>query len=147
MSAHIMIDINATSKGYWESTKTTPMMYHITPLVCFCKRGKGGRCSVQHSLSEGQNVTHFFTLAHEETKNSFIGTFETRAIESEDIGGDNDEHSARKHDYNTLRRAVRGIEIESHKTWKGAVSLPEKRRSYHQVKRSSQIKVTRHTNR
>jgi hypothetical protein len=78
-------------------------------------------------------VTYFFTLAHKKANNSFIGTFERGIIKSEDIGGDDDEHSARKHDYNTLRGAVGGIEIESHKTWKGAISLREERRSYHQV--------------
>lgn len=61
-------------------------------------------------------MAYLFALAHEETKNSFIGAFESRIIKSEDIGGDNDEHSARKHDYNTLWRAVGSIEVEGHKT-------------------------------
>jgi len=45
----IITDISATSKGYSESTKTTPRMYHITPLVCF-----------------------FFAFAHEKAENFFI---------------------------------------------------------------------------
>jgi hypothetical protein len=115
-----MIDINVTSRGYCESTKTTPMMYHITPLVCFCKTGKKGeQCSVQNRLSERQNATYFFTLAHKKANNSFIGTFKRGIIKSEDIGGDDDEHSARKHDYNTLRGAVGGIEIESQTLGRG----------------------------
>ena len=31
MRTHIRIDNTAISRGYSESTKTTPMMYHITP--------------------------------------------------------------------------------------------------------------------
>lgn len=35
MKTHIRIDNTAISRGYSESTKTTPMMYHITPFDCF----------------------------------------------------------------------------------------------------------------
>ena len=47
MLTYIRTDTSATSKGYCESTKTTPRMYHITPLVCFCKiRKMDGRCQM-----------------------------------------------------------------------------------------------------
>lgn len=106
MRTHIKIDNIAMSRGYSESTKTTPMMYHITPFDCFCgpKRREDVFSSEQkRGRAMRAILTYLFALAHEEAEYPFIGALERGIIESEDIGRNYDEHSARKHNHNTFR--------------------------------------------
>jgi len=103
MVTHIMMDIMAISTGYSESTKITPMMYHITPFVCFYKIRKGGRCQTTIATEQMQKMTYLFALAHEKAEYFFIVALERWVIKSNDIAGDDNKQSARKHDYDTFR--------------------------------------------
>jgi hypothetical protein len=62
-----------------------------------------------------RNVTYLFAFTHKGAEDPFISALERGIIKSEDIGGDDNEHSTRKYDYDALRRTVGGIEIKSHK--------------------------------
>jgi hypothetical protein len=48
-------------------------------------------------------VTYFFAFAHKEAECFFVGAFKRGMVKSEDIAGDDDEQSARKYNYDTLR--------------------------------------------
>ena len=66
MRTHIRIDNTAISRGYSESTKTTPMMYHITPFDCFCgpkRREDVNRCLVRNRSGVAQCMRYQRTFS------------------------------------------------------------------------------------
>ena len=119
---YIMIDKTAMSRGYRARTKTTPTMYHMTPLVCFCSAGQADRRSEgikslrRRKIVICESSAYLFALTHKEANHFFISALERGVVEPEDIGRHDDEHRAGKGDNNALWRAMRGIKVERHKT-------------------------------
>ena len=86
----------------------TPMMYHITPFVCFCS----GPDAVTKDAAASKEETYLFAFTHEESDGAFEEPLETRGAEAEDIARDDEREPTRERDDDLLGRAVRVIQVQ-----------------------------------
>ena len=77
----------------------TPMMYQITPFVCFCGVGEPIR---RQRHGERRGETHLFALAHEEADSALKEPLEARRTKAKDVARDDEREAARKRDDDLL---------------------------------------------
>ena len=92
VATYMRIDTTAMSLGYIESTKTTPMMYQMTPFVCFCSKQENNHerlGSAKKNATEAEfeilrvkppAETNLFAFAHEEPEAPLVKSLETWGV-------------------------------------------------------------------